>query len=269
MARKTTKVILQFQKSLCINCITRTLFCLALLNIYFCGHIYAGVWRDSFDDKELIGWKRIAEGNPWNAKWEVEEGILFSQIRKPRDSARCEKTAADFLQWKTHPFQLDKLSVTGIEIHYPQEGPDGRGELCLFLGKRLHIGDFAVEGYIFSPEETSKVEFSIKDDYSRGITKAWYGDKFPFTTRHLKATFDSGEFKVYTEGVLLTEFIDNRFTNINVAGLLITCHFGGEWFGSRISSFSISGDSIPNHNLAVQLQETHLATTWGQLKRFE
>ncbi len=277
MKKKTINDILRFYKSLsvfnltsdCKKRIIKNVLCLVLLSVFLGGHSYAGVWRDSFDDEELKGWERIAEGDPWNGRWEVVEGILFSQIRKPRNSPRCEKTAADFLHWKTHQFQLDRLAVTGTKINYPQEGPDGMGELCLFLGKKLPIAGFAVEGYIFSPEETSKVTFSEKDDYSRGKTETWYGDKFPFTTRHLKAVFDSGQFQLFTDGVLLTEFVDDHFTEIDVVGLLITCHFGGEWFGANISSFSVSGNSIPNHNLAVQLQETHLTTTWGQLKRFE
>ncbi len=277
MTNKIIKAILRIYRylsfialnSLCIKLHQKNVICFVLLNFYFCGYSFAGVWQDTFDDEELIGWERIAEGDPWNATWEVVDGILFSQIRKPRASPRCEKTAADFLHWNKHQFQLDRLIVTGKKINYPQEGPNGRGELCLFLGKILNINDFAVEGYIFSPEETSKVTFSKKDDYSRGNTKAWYGDKFPFTTRHLEAVFDSGQFQLFTNGVLLTEFIDENFTKINVVGLLITCHFGGEWFGGNISSFSVSGSNIPNHSLAVQLEKMKLTTIWGQLKRPE
>ena len=209
------------------------------------------------------------KADPWNTSWEVVEGYLFSRIRAPRDQPKCLKTAADFLHWDAHQFQLSRLTVIGRKIHYPQKGIYGMGELCLFLGKRQPSPDFAVEGYIFSPEETSKVTFSIGNDYSRGKTKAWYGDKFPFTTRHLKAVFDSGQFQLFTNGVLLTEFVDNHFTEIDVVGLLVTCHFGGHWFGGSISSFTVSGESIPDHNLAVQLQQTQLATTWGQMKRFE
>ena len=277
MTNKTVKDILRFQlylsfislNSECIKFITKLAICLVLLNIYFFGYSFAGVWQDTFDDAKLKGWERIAEGDPWNATWEVVDGILLSQIRKPRDSPRCEKTAADFLHWNKHQFHLDRLKVTGRKINYPKEGPDSMGEICLFLGKILNINDFAVEGYIFSPEETSKVTFSKKDDYSRGSTKAWYGDKFPFTTRHMEAVFDSGQFQLFTNGVLLTEFIDENFTKINVVGLLITCHFGGEWFGGNISSFSVSGNGIPNHSLAVQLENTQLTTIWGQLKRLE
>lgn len=245
-----------------------TVLCFVLLSVLLNGYSYAGVWRDTFDGNELNEWERTAEHNKWKANWEVVEGILFSNIRKPHDRPRCEKTAADFLHWKARKFQLDRLTVTGIEINYTQEGPTGMGELCLFLGKRQPAAAFAVQGYIFSPEETSRVTFSVKDDYSRGNTKAWYGDKFPFTTRHLKVVFDSGQFKLYTNQVLLTEFVDDHFTEIDVVGLLITCHFGGEWFSAHISSFSVSGRGIPDHNLAVQLRGTQLTTTWGALKRF-
>ena len=249
--------------------IVKTFLSLLLLSVILSGHSYAGVWRDTFDGNELNGWKRTAERNHWSPRWEVVEGFLFAKISRGANAGSCGKKTADFLHWNIHEFQLDHLTVVGRKIKYLQEGWHGMGELCLFLGKRKPNPDFAVEGYIFSPEETSRVTFSTKNDYSRGKTRAWYGDKFPFTTHHLKADFDSGQFQLWTNGVLLTEFVDNHFTEIDVVGLLVTCHGGGEWFGASISSFSVSGRGIPDHNLAVQLRKTQLTTTWGQLKRFE
>ena len=194
-----------------------------LLSIFSSGNSYAGTWRNSFDEG-LKEWIRTAEHNAWNARWETVEGMLFSEIRKPRDRPRCENNAADFLQWKAIQFQLEQLTVIGTKINYTQEGPRGMGELCLFLGNRQPEAAFAVKGYIFSPEETSGVTFSIKDDYSRGKTKATYENKFPLTTHHLKVIFNSGLFKVYTNEVLLTQFTDASITQIDVVGLLVTCH---------------------------------------------
>lgn len=247
--------------------IVKNLLSFVLFSVFLSGHSYAGTWQDTFNGDELKGWKRTAEHNFWNAKWEVVEGLLFSRLQT-LGAEQCEKNTADFLLWNAHQLKFDRLEVIGTEIDYPQEGPNGMGELCLFLGKKLHNVDSAVEGYIFSPEETSKVTFSEKDGYSRGKTKAWYGNKFPFTTQHLKVVFVSGEFHLFTNGVLLTQFADNHFLEIDVVGLLITCHFGGQWFGANISSFSVSGNGIPNRNLAVQLDSTQLTTIWGALKKF-
>ncbi len=190
----TIKVYKEFRRSLNLfnlvvdrkQVIIKTLLCLVFLSVLLCGHSSAGTWRDTFERNELNGWERTAEHNHWNARWEVVEGILFSNIRKPHDRPKCEKNTADFLRWKTHQFQLDQLTVTGKEITYPQKGRHGMGELCLFLGKRWATPKFAAEGYIISPEEVSLVTFSVNNDYSRGKTRAWYGDKFLFSTRHLK-----------------------------------------------------------------------------------
>ncbi len=246
--------------------IVKCLLCLMFLTVYLSGHSYAGTWRDTFDGTELNGWKSRPLGN---AQWEVVEGYLFSKISSGANAGTCGNNTVGFLHWNIHEFQLERLTVIGRKIEYPQVGIYGMGELCLFLGKQKPTPDFAVEGYIFSPEETSVVTFSSNDDYSRGKTRAWYGDKFSFTTRHLKAVFDSGQFQLFTNDVLLTEFVDNHFTEIDVVGLLITCHRRGIWFGASISSFSVSGQGIPNHNLAVELRKTQLATTWGQLKRLK
>ena len=252
----------------CKRRIIRNFLCLILLSVVFCGHSAAGVWRDSFDDEELKDWKTTLVGGAWGTSWEVAEGFLFGKLGGLRGQPRCDETAGGFIRWNAHNIRLKELTVIGRKIIYPQKGPYGFGELCLFMGKLVDIDDFEVKGYIFSPEETSKVSFSI-GSYSRGSTRAWYGDKFPLTSEHLEAVFDSGKFQLFTKDVLLTEFVDNDFTEIDVVGLLVTCHVGGHWFGGGISSFSVSGLGIPDHNLSVELRETHLATTWAQIKRFE
>ncbi len=247
--------------------IIKIAFSVVLLSIFAIGQGSAEVWVEPFEDEELNGWESPVEH--WRAWWEAIEGMLFARIQRSNHRPICEKNIADFLHWKAVQFQFEQLTMVGKEMIYQQEGHKGMGELCLFLGKQQIAPDFAVEGYIVSPEETSKMTFSETDAYNRGKTKAWYGDKFPFTTDHLKVVFDSGKFQVFTNEVLLTEFTDDDFTKIDVVGLVITCHFGGDWFGARMSSFSISNVDIPNHGLAVQLRGTQLATTWGNLKQFE
>ena len=242
---------------------------LVLLIVFWSGHSYAGVWNDSFDDEKLKGWERIWRGNPWNAKWNALGGILFANIHIADIPPICHKNTADFLHWRIIQFDFDQLTIAGEEITYPQEGLFGMGELCLFIGNRQDDPDLAIEGYIISPEEASKVTFSEIGGYSRGKTKAWYGNIFQNTTRNLTAVFDSGHFQVQTGDVLITEFVDENIKNINIVGLVITCHRGGQWFGSRISSIAISDEIIIKPNLAVRLRGTQLTTTWGELKRFK
>ena len=239
---------------------------LVLLSILMSGNSYAKVWQDSFDDEALDNWERIVKNNPWNAKWEAVEGILFADIRNAgADRPICDEKTADFLHWKIIQFNLEQLTIVGEEITYPQVGKQGMGELCLFIGKRQEAPHLTVEGYIVSPEEVSKVTISEIGKYSRGKTKAWYGNIFQNTTRNLTVVFDSGHFQAYTNDDLIADFIDENLKNIDIVGLLITCHFGGQWFGANISSISISDKAI---NLAVQLRGTQLTTTWGELKRF-
>ncbi len=275
MRMKTLKCIHRFYTFLPIfstiidkkKIMVKTLFSLVLLCVLLCGHSYAEVWNDSFDDEELKGWERIWLRNRGDAKWEAVDGFLFANIQANDIPPRCHKNTVAFLHWKIVQFNFEQLTIVGEEITYPQEGGDGMGELCLFIGKRQDDPDLAVQGYIVSPEEISKVTISEKE-YSRGKTKAWYGNIFQNTTRNLTTVFDSGHFQVRTGDELITEFIDENLKTIDIVGLLITCHFGGEWFGSRISSISISDKAIIKPNLAVQLRGTQLTTTWGALKRF-
>ena len=240
---------------------------LVLLSVFLSGHSYAEVWNDSFDDEELIGWERISLGNQSGAKWESVGGILFANTEDCFEPPFCNEITVGFLHWKIVEFSFEQLTMIGEEIVYPQEGEDGMGELCLFLGKRQVEPELAAEGYIVSPEEISKVTLSVKDGYSRGKTKAWYGNIFKTTTRNLTTVFDSGHFQVWTKDDMITEFLDENLQTVDIVGLLITTHFGSHWFGSRISSISITDRANPN--LAVQLRGTQLTTTWGELRQIE
>ena len=243
---------------------------LVLLCVFLSGYSYAGAWNDSFDDDELKGWEQIWLGNRGRSKWEVVGGFLYANIDShAKLPPGCEKNTADFLHWKLIEFDFEQLTIVGEGITYPQEGKDGMGELCLFIGKRQDDPDFSVEGYIVSPEEISKVTFSEKDGYSRGKTKAWYGNIFKDTTRNLTNVFDSGHFQVWTNNHLITEFHDENLKTIDIVGLLITCHVGGQWFGSSISSITISDEATMDRNLAVKLHGTQLTTTWGLLKQYK
>lgn len=249
--------------------VLKSFLSLVLVCVLLCGHSYAEVWKDSFDDEKLKGWERIWLGNRGDTEWKAVAGLLFVNIDShERLPPVCDKNTAEFLHWKIVQFNFEQLTIVGEEIIYPQEGEEGMGELCLFIGKRQDDPDLTAQGYIVSPEEVSKVTISEKGKYSRGKTKAWYGDIFQDTTRNLTAVFDSGHFQVYTNDDLITEFTDENLKTIDIVGLLITCHHGGRWFGSRISSISISDKAIIQHNLAVQLRGTQLTTTWGALKRF-
>ena len=268
MRMKTFKCIHRFYTFL--PTIIKTFLFLVLLSAFLSGHSYAEVWNDSFDDEELKGWEGFKKGHKRKAKWEAVAGFLFANIWNPGDLPHiCDKNTGDFLHWKIIQFNFEQLTIVGEEITYPQEGKDGMGELCLLIGKRQDDPDLTVEGYIVSPEEISKVTVSENGKFNRGKTKAWYGNIFQNTTRNLTLAFDSGHFQLYTNEDLIAEFIDENLKNIDIVGLLITCHRGGRWFGSRISSISISDEAIIKHNLAVQLRGTQLTTTWGKLKQFE
>ncbi len=248
--------------------IIKSFLSLVLLCVFLNGYSNAKVWKDSFDNGDLKGWERIWLGNQGRSSWHVVGGFLFANIdifgKLP---PICDKNTAEFLHWKIIEFDFDQLTIVGEEISYPQEGKDGMGELCLFIGKRQDDPDLSAEGYIVSPEEISKVTFSKNGKYSRGKTKAWYGDIFKDTTRNLRTVFDSGHFQVWTNNRLITEFLDENLKTIDIVGLLTTCHVGGQWFGSRISSISITDKATIDRNLAVKLHGSQLTTTWGALKR--
>ena len=235
-----------------------------LLSTFTIGHSYAGTWRELFDG-HLNRWERGIKENRWSTTWKTENGLLFARIKKPE---QWGITAADFLQWKAHKLQLNKLVVVGEEIYCEWFARDAEGELCLFLGKRKPSPGFA-KGYIFSPCFTAEMEFSEEGVYKDGITKAIYRDRLKFTAEHLKVVFDTGKFRLITKDILLSEFFDADIVSIDVIGLIVLYIHFGDWSTASISTFSVSGQDIPNHNsLDVQLQNTQLTTTWGKLKRF-
>ena len=247
-----------------------TILSLSLLSVLMCKNSYAKVWIDSFDDETLVDWNRVNQGNPWRAKWDALGGYLFAGIRSRGGvEPLCFEHTADILHWNIIKVNFDQLTIVGEEINYTQDGIDGMGELCLFIGKRQGEPDLPVEGYIVSPEEISKVTITENGGFLRGKTKAWYGNIFQNTTRDLTLSFDSGHFQLYTNEDLITEFVEENLNTIDMVGLIIICHRGGRWFGGSISSISITDKATIDRNLDVKLQGTQLTTTWGELKRYE
>ena len=247
--------------------IMKYVLCAVVLFAFAIGHSYAGTWRDDFDDIALNGWERIVEKNPWLADWEItfKPGRLLAIIQKPEQE---QGTAVDFLHWNVHQFQLDKITVVGDEVRYLPVPNNPRGELGLFLGKRQPSPDFA-EGYIFSPEKTTRIQFTENGVYKKGEVKADYRLMFRLTSGNIRVVFDTGKFQLWTQDLLITEFVDDDIPMIDVVGLISVCELLGEWFDGTIETFSISGVGIPKHNaLDVRLGNKQLTTTWGEIKRF-
>ncbi|RKU14782.1 hypothetical protein C6501_07750 [Candidatus Poribacteria bacterium] len=252
--------------------------CAILLSSYTIESSHADTWIDDFDADVLNGWERVVEEEPFFVKWitfkgnpgglPVKEGYLAGRITKPR----AGHPAADFLHWNAHQFRLSRLTVLGEGISYARHDPDISGELGLFLGKRLPGPDFA-KGYIFSPEKVTKMQFSTKGVFKRGAVKADYGLMFRLTSDNIRVIFNIGKFQLWTQDLLITEFVDEDITKIDVVGLMIVFEPPGEWFSGRILTFSISGSGIPQYYLLgeqlreVRLRERQLTTTWGKLKR--
>ena len=275
MRNRITDGIFKFRDSLgvlivvaCRNkIIVKMVFCAAFLSFCLIGNIYAGTWREQFDDKDLNGWERIREDNPWNADWISIDGVLYSEVFNQKQE---HLTKADFLHWNVHQFRLKRITVESEEIDYLSRGRaiSMSGQFCLFIGKRIPEPDFA-DGYIISPEEISKMRFSAKGDFTRGESVAKYDLMWRLTRGNLKAAFNAGQFRLFTHHILVTEFFDPDIDLIDVVGLLILCDSDADWFEGSISTFSVSGEGIPNHNfLDIQLRQEHFTTTWGSLKRF-
>lgn len=251
-----------------------------LLSTYTIVPSHADTWIDDFDEEVLNGWKRIVEVLPYFAEWSLfKENPVVAGDDVGRLGVTISKqhaehlTAADFLRWNAHQFQLDKLVVVGEEISYARHHKNTSGELGLFLGKRLPNPDFA-EGYMFSPEKTTEMRCSAKGVFKRGETKADYELRFRLTSDNLRVVFDAGKFQLWTQDLLVTEFVDEDITKIDAVGLMAVFEPPGGFFSGRISTFSISGSGIPQYYLLdeqlreVQLRERQLTTTWGKLKRF-
>ena len=282
MRNKTISDIRRFHKPLRIftfsadrkKRIVIIVICAVLWSVFTIGHSHAGTWRDELNGEGFNGWERIVEWLPYHVEWRQFEddpgwpnadiGWIGVDVVKPQAE---HVTAADFLHWNAHQFQLEKLVVEGEKIRYKQDHHNESGELGLFLGKRLPNPDFA-EGYIFSPEKTTKMQFSAKGVFKRGEMKADYELMFRLTSDNIKVTFDTGKFQLFTQDLLITEFFDDEITKIDVVGLIAVFEPPGRWFYGKISTFSISGSGISQYNfLDVRLREMQLTTTWGKLKR--
>ncbi len=241
----------------------KVVFCVMLLSCFIIGYSYAGTWRDLFDQAKLHDWERLAEVNRWETEWNIKGGRLIARINKPQ---QIHTIASDILRWKAREFNLNRVTVVGEEIPYNRFLQDGNGELCLFVGKWNAASEFA-DGYLFSPVRTEKMGFTAKGIYKFGRTKGHYSDRLPLTSKHLKVVFENSRFRLFTEDILLLDFIDDEIIFVDLVGLILFYKPFGNLSTASISTFSISGRDIPNHNfLDIRLRRDQLTTIWAELK---
>jgi len=235
-----------------------------ILMLGFISPGHSGEWRDTFDGEKLEGWTLISAGEAkdWNATWGLKDGTLNVTINLPAPVP----LVADFLHWTAHRINIESLTVVGYDIHDFNVPGVSNGALCLFLGRRMGEPNFA-SGYHFCTGAVHEILFDKKGNRVEGRIRAGYGDRAPLTRSRLKVIFQAGRFRVFGLDVLLADFEDATFQQIDVVGLLANVGGGGKQFSGSIGTISISGPGIPDHNRDVQPQGK-LATTWGQLKRF-
>ena len=237
--------------------------CAVFLSAFTITYSYAGTWRELFEDANLKDWERPIKNSFWMATWKTEGGLLLARIEEPE---QIQVRAADFLRWNAHKSQLNRLIVVGEDIKYNRFAEGIKGDLGLFIGKQNPSPGYA-EGYMFTPEYIEQMIFSEKGVFKRGKIKARYNDRFQLTQGHLKVVFDNGKFQLFTQDILLTEFIDGEITMIDLIGLIVLYRPFGAWSVASLSTFTVSGRDISNHNsLDIQLRGTQLTTIWGMLK---
>ncbi len=244
--------------------IRRIAFCIVFLSCFINGYSYAGTWRDLFDQAKPHDWERLVEVNRWETEWNTMDGRLIVSINK---HGPAHVPAADILRWKAQRFKLNRLTVVGENIAREPTLKEGNsGVLCLFLGKWNAASDSA-EGYFFGPTYTERMRFTAKGVYKLGRSKGHYRDRLPLTSGHLKVVFENSRFRLFTEDILLLDFIDEDIIFVDLVGVVIILGPFAKWSLSSISTFSISGRDIPNHNsLDVQVGGNQLTTIWGRLK---
>lgn len=222
--------------------------------------LHAGQWRDTFEQEDLPDWTLLSEKAEkiWESEWKVSNGNLNVNIKLVRDLE-----ISDFLQWTARQLDTQSLIVKVHSMDTFRVNDMPQGELGVFLGKDLPRGkdDFAT-GYFFSKIYVDAIQFDKNGKYIKGDKKASF-----FHRLQLEIQFQAGHFWLFSEDVLLTEFVDPELLRINVVGLLALTNGVADEFRGRLDTFIISAPQIPNNNFAVQ-SKGKLVTTWSKLKGF-
>ena len=227
--------------------------------------IYAGTWRDSFDDGTLDGWKPNTRGSVeggFYLQWEETAGRLEVRLADiPLDNlfvARLFKLAAGILELTAIELDEEHLIVEAISI---------KGK---FLGFGIAIGKRSSRTHSLGIVYHFRTWGSITKN-GLGRTGGWSGVKPPpidyvnpkkpveSQIEHMKVVFDTGRFQFFSADRLVAELVDPEYKTVNLVGLMVW----GEALkrSGSLDEFVISGPGIPS------LWPTNkLATTWGALK---
>jgi hypothetical protein len=224
--------------------ITVSLFMLVLA---ISSPVFAGTFRDDFEDGNLDEWGEIVNYMGGASEWKIENGELICD----RPNGWTCVLLFGKKEWKNYSIECDAKIVkaysncqaVGFSFRVNPNGQQNADEVWCSVGRSWCS---RLAGWIEVWLDNNAVNASIKD-FNFELNR-WY---------HLKGIANGINFEFYVDGELMVSLSDSHFAtgylaleNNNVA------HY---------DNVIITGDDVPD-NLSAVVSQDKLTTSWGQIK---
>ena len=232
--------------------------------------VWAGTFLETFDGKELEGWKEIWVDKA-TAVWEIVDGELHAESRE----AYIHLLTTGDSTWEDYTMELDvkplkKHGIGGISIAVRVD------ETWLVY---CNISDPVIIRGDDPPVQERRIGC-----YATGLQPGPRARAILMTEQHPLLRLNRwAHLKLGVEGDMFTFYLNGEqvmaptklliFKQIEVFADFPDFQTGGVGFGlwnytAIFDNITVTGDSVPNSGNFDVTSQGKLATTWGNLKRF-
>jgi hypothetical protein len=213
--------------------------------------VWAGTWRDDFEDGNLDGWQWVntADLVPQllPGKIRVENGeVIMEAVRGATGLYIGDVSWSDYeVEVDVKVTKLQPLDGEGVYIVARTRWPAAQGDYIFSLGT-------CAAGQCVRAFNPLNLQGAQSKPWNWKLGQ-WY---------RLKLVAQGDHFSFYVDGKLAIEYVDATYKTGKTG-------FGVQWQATvaHFDNFVLSGPGIPGGYLWVK-PEGRLATLWGQLKRF-
>jgi len=235
------------------------LIIIVLFVIMLATSVWAGMFKDNFNDGNFEGWLETFAGKPANSVWKVQNGVL---VGKRSSGWGAHLTIGDASKWDDYTVECDMkpteriLNEWGGDFHYAGIVGHLRPNNVLITDATGILLNFKVASTVweFAVERWNDQKIWLRNNQTPFNVKLddWY---------HLKFVVTGANFKLYADNSLVASFNNGAVPTGRVGVAIGGCV-------AEFDNIIIKGDDVPDvgpSGYAVH-PKSKLTTAWGRLK---
>ena len=217
--------------------------------------VFAGTWRDNFDDGDLEGWS-VYDYFGGTSVWEVEDGKI--RVERPHNYASAA-ILDNSIEWQDYEISLDAMIDRTLD------------ENVSFVLLSVRVSDNSANtnhvgpAFAYNWNGNQKIMYGQAEKGQQEIDLSFF-DENPYPVElsrwySLKLSVVGSEYQFFVDDIMQKEFTLNDYES---GGVMI----GAGGCVAYLDNVAITGNNVPNGGSGIMSvrPEMKLPVVWGELK---